>query len=565
MNLEECIVAFTRFDLGGNAPREGHIKYLDLMPEWFCDRTISETAQTGLKPPRRSQCVDRLSRIPFVHLFNIVETSFRLYLRYPVKHRAPTQLLCSSCLIVPLILGACQDRPARSPQNAAKLNPDYIDPTKSVFPLTNYSQSVDQWILAGTDPTAAIIDVATQRRYFAALQSQYFGMGDDGDSPWNPAFISKTLAAGVETTRDWGIDTYLGAVRQSWGQNFRMHDGAWKDRVRDNAAVDIEKVYHASNRGIALRETLVRVLPTDDPAYSDPRKAGEGYPFDNFQMSSVRPGTPVYTLGASRDHRWRYILSPDVTGWVHYEDIAQARGPFVASWLKTASENLGAFTRQPVSIYDGNVFHFTARIGTILPFRSGKSGVTEMAVPVSDMTGHAQIAWHEETDQAFAPMPLAMNRNNIAMLMHSLADRPYGWGNSGFYNDCSAELRSLLIPFGILMPRNSLAQIQATSRTVDLGKADVGTRLDYLVKNGKPFTTLIHIPGHIMMYIGNTTVNGQTVPMTYQDVWGLRPEDADGRSIIGGSVFFPLMKSYPENTNLQSLAGKAQFEVGFIE
>nr|WP_199897598.1 SH3 domain-containing C40 family peptidase [Asaia platycodi] len=482
-----------------------------------------------------------------------------------MRNRVSTHILRSSFLIIPLVLAACQSGPDRSPQDTARLNPDYIDPTKSVFPLTNYSQSVDQWILAGADPTAVLIDAATQQRYFAALKSQYFGMGDDGHSPWNPVFVGKLLAAGVESTRDWGINAYLGAARQSWGQNFRTHDDAWKNAVRDNAAVDIDNGYHAANRGIALRETLVRVLPTDDPAYNDPRKAGEGYPFDNLQMSSVRPGTPVYTLTVSRDHRWRYVVSPDVTGWVHYEDIAQAREPFVNSWVKMASAHLGAATRQPVSIFDDNVFHFTARSGTVLPSRNAKSGVTEVAIPVSDATGHAQIAWYADQDQAFAPMPLAMNRTNIAMLVRSLVNRPYGWGNYNFYNDCSAELRSLLIPFGILMPRNSLAQIQATSRTVDLGKADVETRLDYLVKNGKPFTTLIHIPGHIMMYIGNTTVNGQTVPMTYQDVWGLRPKDADGRSIIGGSVFFPLMKSYPENTNLQSLAGKTKFEVGFIE
>nr|WP_282916266.1 SH3 domain-containing protein [Escherichia coli] len=77
---------------------------------------------------------------------------------------------------------------------------------------------------------------------------------------------------------------------------------------------------------------MVRVLPTADPAYDDPLQAGQGYPFDNLQMSSVRPGTPVYVLAASRDRRWKYALSPTVTGWVRSEDIAAVDQGSDAQW-----------------------------------------------------------------------------------------------------------------------------------------------------------------------------------------------------------------------------------------
>ncbi len=450
-------------------------------------------------------------------------------------------------------------------REASQPDPYYIDPTKSTFPMENYPQSVDKWVLTDVDKDAPIVDMATQERYFAALKAHYYGMDLEGSSPWNPFYIRKILSSSVENTRDWGIDAYLGTTKNTWGQNFRTHDEAWKSALRDNAEVRIGSTYDAANRGIVTRESLVRVLPTDDPAYNDPRKAGEGYPFDNFQMSSIRPGTPIYTLAVSQDHRWRYVISPEVTGWVHYEDIADASAAFVNTWLKMADAHLGAFTSQPVSIYKKHAFRFTARIGTVLPFMNANSSGILVAIPVSNMSGEAQMEWYEDTDQTFSSMPIPMNRRNLAKLMQSLVNRPYGWGNYNFYNDCSAELRSLLLPFGIFMPRNSLAQIDATSRKIDLAKSDVDARIDYLVKNGKPFTTLIHIPGHIMMYIGNKVFNGKLVPMTYQDVWGLRPKDADGRSIIGGSVFLPLLKSYPEDANLQSLAGKSKFEVGFIE
>ncbi|MDI5752273.1 hypothetical protein MJL79_16785, partial [Salmonella enterica subsp. enterica serovar Montevideo] len=90
-------------------------------------------------------------------------------------------------------------------------------------------------------------------------------------------------------------------------------------------------------------------------------------------------------------------------------------------------------------------------------------------------------------------------------------------------------------------------------------------RIDYLTRYGKPFTTLVYIPGHIMLYIGNTTMNGQVVPMTYQNIWGLRPNHANSRSIIGEAVFLPLLRFYPENPELISLAGKVLFKLGYIE
>lgn len=162
-------------------------------------------------------------------------------------------------------------------------------------------------------------------------------------------------------------------------------------------------------------------------------------------------------------------------------------------------------------------------------------------------------------------MPWEMTPEHLATLMQSMNGRPYGWGNSNFNNDCSAELRSLLMPFGIFLPRNSAAQIQAANRVVDLAQANTRDRLRYLKEHGKPFITLVYIPGHIMLYIGNALVDGQLVPMTYQNIWGLRPADSKSRSIIGGAVFFPLLTRYPEALELTSLAGKAQFKLGFIE
>ncbi|MGL5699605.1 MAG: SH3 domain-containing protein [Kluyvera sp.] len=472
-------------------------------------------------------------------------------------------------LIAPLLLAACHSVPSGHELNntaaAGQASADYIDPTKSLFPLDKYPQLVDKWLPPGPDMHFPVMDAVVQQRYFTELKSHYFGMGPNDKSPWNPNYISSVLSKGVESARDAGIKRYLKEQSVSWGENFRVHSERWKLEIRDNATTAIDHVYHASGRGIAVRETLVRVLPTIDPAYDDPRHAGQGYPFDNLQESSVRPGTPVYVLADSRDKRWKYILSPTVTGWVQSEDIAGADQPFVTKWLALAGKNLGAFIEDSVSVQGSGQYYFTARPGTLLPFTKKTSGFFEVAVPVRKSDGRAQIDQAQLDEGSFVAMPWKMTPKNIATLMRSMSGKPYGWGNYNFYNDCSSEIRSLMMPFGILLPRNSAAQIQAATRIVDLSKEDTEERLRYLTAHGRPFTTLVYIKGHIMLYIGNTVINGQTVPMTYQNVWGLRPADANSRSIIGESVFFPLLATYPEKPELQSLASKEQFKLGFIE
>ncbi len=465
-----------------------------------------------------------------------------------------------------LLLSACHTAPATNRmETASPLPADFIDPTKSVFALSNYSQSVSTWLPDGQAMQMPVLDNAAQQRHFSALKSRYFGMEPHEKSPWNPYYIASILRRGAERVRDLNISKYLGEQSVSWGENFRVHSVQWKREVRNNAATRIDAVYRPAGRGIALRETLVRDLPTTDPAYDDPRQAGQGYPFDNLQNSSIRPGTPVYILTHSHDRRWKYVLSPTVTGWVHSEDIAVADRKFVSEWLALADNHLGAFIKQPVSVRQRGLYYFTARPGTILPFSNKMPGFFDVAVPAGKSDGHAQMRQVRLKDEEFVAMPWKMTPANLAVLLQSMSGRPYGWGNYNFYNDCSAEIRSLMMPFGLFLPRNSAAQIQATARLVDLSKENISRRLSYLKEHGRPFTTLVWIPGHIMLYIGNTVIDGRKVPMTYQNIWGLRPADSASRSIIGGSVFFPLLASYPEDPRLTSLVSKSQFKLGFIE
>lgn len=438
-----------------------------------------------------------------------------------------------------------------------------IDATKSIFPMEHYSQNSEEWIpSSAADYHQPVMDDATQAKYFTRLKANYFGTAPQDTSPWNEAYINQLKENGkAQTLLAHSVNEFLSPAAKYYGINFKELSLEWKNKIKENASASLPD--STAGRAIAVRETLLRSLPTIDPAFNDPRQPGEGYPFDMLQVAAIRPGTPLYIMGTSRDKAWRYVVSPAVQGWVQSDDVALTDGSFVTAWRKLSEERLGAFIKEPVSVNADGFFYFIARPGTLLPLREQAAGLLA-AIPVKQADGSAQIKWVSVGQDEVAAMPLAMTRANLAGIIKSMQGKQYGWGDFNFYNDCSAELRSLLMPFGIFLPRNSTSQAK-TGRVVDLSQLSVADRLSYLQKHGKPFTTLIHIDGHIMLYIGNANFAGKEVPMTYQNLWGLRTQQHPGRSIIGGSVFFPLLASYPENSDLLSPAAKPLFGLAFIE
>jgi hypothetical protein len=115
----------------------------------------------------------------------------------------------------------------------------------------------------------------------------------------------------------------------------------------------------------------------------------------------------------------------------------------------------------------------------------------------------------------------------------------------------------------VWLPRHSSSQMAAGEMT-DLSSDTPAQRLDYLVEHGKPMRTLVYIGGHVMLYLGNTTREGRTVPLVYQDIWGMRPADNSRRAVIGGSVIFPLLLRIPEDPSLESLAATRIFQVSVL-
>lgn len=143
-------------------------------------------------------------------------------------------------------------------------------------------------------------------------------------------------------------------------------------------------------------------------------------------------------------------------------------------------------------------------------------------MPVKASDGHAVVQSSVFNPSNEAKMPLSATPPNFATIMKTLIGRPYGWGGMYFYNDCSAELKSLYTPFAIYLPRHSSDQLTAGRQDDESHLGTVPERLDYLNKHGHPFMTVIYIGGHVMLYVGKDK-DYDNAPLTFQNVWGLAP------------------------------------------
>ncbi len=442
--------------------------------------------------------------------------------------------------------------------------------TISLFPLDNYNQSISAWIKPNDpDFDKPLLNAEMQKKRFDIFLDHYIG----SSSPWNADYINKLLHQAPPNdfkTVEQSIITNFNndgksADQIGYGENFHPYTAEWINDISNN--IHISQLdgltYQSHNRAIVVDNLHARVLPTDDVHFYSYKLAGQGYPFDNLQMSALWAGTPVYILGESRDQAWMLVVTPDFIAWVKSSSIARTDSSFINTWTTAAKNKLAAITHTKTSLIDNNgKFILSAYVGTVFPATATSAGM-ELRVPVMDTEHNATIKTALVNSDNAVTMPLTASPHTFSAIMNTMIGRPYGWGSMYFYNDCSAELKSLLTPFGIWLPRHSSDQV-TVGKMVDKSADSTENRLSYLMANGHRFLTLIYIGGHVVMYVGNypNPNNNQTwMAMTYQNAWGISPNPPTRRSVIGKSVLLPMLLQYPEDTSLVSQAGKKYFQV----
>ncbi len=320
-----------------------------------------------------------------------------------------------------------------------------------------------------------------------------------------------------------------------FGEHKRPRDQDWLSRIKKNAR--LEAYSDLNQPGIVTRNSALRLLPTHKPVYRDFAQAGQGYPFDRLQISAVWAGTPLRILHKSADQAWYLVQTGFALGWIPALDVG--RMDKLALEQCREQEGFVAVVQDKVPVEDKQgQYLFTAHMGSLLPLVKAEERGWIVLAPARDAQGRVQIKQVRLTKEQAREFPVQAGAVQIASLASGLLGQNYGWGGLYENRDCSAMLRDLFTPFGIWLPRHSGDQAEV-GQVVQLSDLDAEEKQRKIMNEAKPWATLIYLPGHIMLYLGD--YEGR--PVVMHNMWGLRTRDfwgREGRHLVGQAVITSL-------------------------
>jgi len=339
-----------------------------------------------------------------------------------------------------------------------------------------------------------------------------------------------------------GLDTkgYLESLYERYsingkyfGQNKKPWSGEELNRYIHSA--DIDGFPNMFRKGISLHATNARLLPTHKPLFLDHSLAGEGYPFDYLQNSSIWPSTPLLIVHRSQDRAWYYCIAPFVEGWVMAKDIAFVSEDFISRWTE---HDIGVLIEDEYPLEAQDRFLTSGYIGTVLPVIISTPLDHTIMVAKDQGDGNAEAIEVRVSWKVLAGKNYIATEKNFLSLITKLYGSPYGWGGAYFTRDCSALLRDLYAPFGIWLPRNSDSQINAGTEIYNITDLEKVDKVREIRERAIPYLSLIYKPGHIVMYLG---VHKDTM-MIFHSIWGIRTNNLSvmGRYIVGGTTITTL-------------------------
>ncbi|WP_456451234.1 SH3 domain-containing protein [Hydrogenimonas sp.] len=333
-------------------------------------------------------------------------------------------------------------------------------------------------------------------------------------APWQMTELNATYA---EAT--WAISHYRD--KAIFGENLRpIPPDVYESWVR-NARYD---AYDTLKRhAVVTHPSALRLFPTHRPIFYDPKRPGEGFPFDYNQNSAIKALTPLVVSHLSMDGGWAFVQAPFALGWIPVRDIAYVDEATAADLMASP---LVVLLKDNAPVYDREqAFLFYAKSATLFPVGEEMEDFWRVSVPAGERFGGGYLP-----KEWSGRMPLAMTGANLRCVATALLGEPYTWGGLLQDRDCSATTRDFFLPFGIWLPRNS-AQQARVGRVVGLKGLSPQEKERKIVEEGVPFRTLLYLPGHIMLYVGHQ--NGRAYAL--HNLWGIRTKEG-GRILIGKTV-----------------------------
>ena len=344
----------------------------------------------------------------------------------------------------------------------------------------------------------------------------------------------------------WAFKSYN--AQNSYGENLQPIGQSFFDKMLDNG--NYEKFSTLNKKAVTLRELNIRAYPTDRPLLMNPELAGEGFPFDYLQNSTIHANKPIIVTHYSKNKAWVHIQSSFTFGWVKSNEIVFIKDKYAKLWQQAQQVFI---TKDNVPIYSkkGN-FLFNSKLGMMLALVGEDSNNYTVLVVSSSKTSQAYFTTAKISKNIAHKGILSFTQENVSNVITELLKSNYGWGGMYGERDCSSTMRDFFAPFGIWLPRNSYKQSKIGIVT-SLENLSNEEKVAIIKEKAIPFRTLLYKKGHIVLYTG-TVNNNITV---FQNMWGIKTKEnkKEGRYIIGKALFTTLnfgeeLTSYDKNASL---------------
>jgi hypothetical protein len=311
-----------------------------------------------------------------------------------------------------------------------------------------------------------------------------------------------------------------------YGENFQKVSQQFYTKVIQNT--NFKHFATLNKKAFTLKRVNVRALPTQRMLFLNPQRAGEGFPFDYLQNSSIAGYKPVFVSHYSKDKAWVFIEASFAYGWIPSKDIAFIGNKEAKQW-KESKQNLVIKDNEAIYNKKGE-FLFYSQIGQMIPL------ISPIKLP--------KESYHKGI--------LRFTGQNINRILSRLQKNIYGWGGLYGQRDCSATIRDFFAPFGIWLPRNSSKQSKIGKIISFEGMSDQ-EKIVTIKKYAIPFQTLLYKQGHIVLYVGIFT----NKVIIFHNTWGIKTSywGKVGRFIIGKPIFSTLdfgqnIKGYEKKSSI---------------
>ncbi len=284
-------------------------------------------------------------------------------------------------------------------------------------------------------------------------------------------------------------------TKKLYNEKVRLVQNAFYKEVYEN--ININKINNYKSFGFIIKFSNQRLIPSDEELFDNPTY----HYFDRNQNNGLDIGEPVIIVHTSYDNKWKYVMSKYSSGWVRSDNIVNADYSDIALVDRV---KFIVVTAGKADLYEDPAltqYITTTRMGNRYIVTGDHDSYYEILIPQRNQKGYVYYKkiYIKNEDAVMGYLPFI--QRNVLSQAFKLLNSPYGWGDMAQEQDCSKFIQEIFLTFGITLPRNSSAQVK-TGINLYLKKKNKGQLNDIINHILIPGITIIQIPGHIMLYIG---------------------------------------------------------------